>query len=325
MLQYRYRTDAPPTRRTPGALPEGADQPWSDYAPLAGRPALRWPGGARVALWICPNVLHYEYAPPQDPWLDMWSRMPQPDVLAYGRQDYGSRVGFWRMLEVLDAHRARCTACVNLEALERYPAIREAAVARDWRYLGHGMNNSRFIYGHSEAEERAYYAAMRERLEALTGVRLQGMGGPGPQSATESTPDALAALGFLYHADWFHDDQPFPLRVREGRLISLPYALEINDAPFFGAAFDADEFTEAAKRQFDTLWREGEHSGRVMCLSIHPALIGQPQRVRCLDDILSYLLSRPGVWQATGDEIAAHYYASHYAEVLGWLDARRSA
>jgi hypothetical protein len=164
---------------------------------------------------------------------------------------------------------------------------------------------------------------MRERLESLTGVRMQGMGGPGPQAATESTPDLLAELGFLYHADWFHDDQPFPLRVRAGRLISLPYSIEINDAPFMGAAFEADQFVDAVKRQFDTLWSEGAEQGRVMCISLHPALIGQPQRVRYLDELLSYVLSRPGVWQATGDEIAEHYYANHYAEVLAWLDSRK--
>ncbi len=322
MLQYRYRAGGPPTRQT--RRHGDADQAWTDYVPAIDRPVLRWPDNARVALWICPNILSYEYMAPADPWLDMWTRMPQPDVLAYGRQDYGNRVGFWRMLEVLDAHNVRCTACVNVEALERHPEICKAAVARDWRYLGHGISNSRFIYGLSEAEERAYYEDMRRRLHALTGVTLQGMGGPGPQSATESTPDVLAALGFRYHADWFHDDQPFPLRVREGRLISLPYALEINDAPFLGAAFDADEFAEAARRQFDRLWVEGADSARVMCLSLHPALIGQPQRVRYLDEMLAYMLSRPGVWQATGDEIADHYYASHFEAVQRWLDARRA-
>jgi peptidoglycan/xylan/chitin deacetylase (PgdA/CDA1 family) len=321
MLQYRYRSDAPPTRSSASDL----DQRWSDYAPIDGRPRLSWPAGARVALWISPNLLHYEYAPPQDPWLDMWSRMPQPDVLAYGRQDYGARVGFWRMLEVLDAHRVRCTACVNVEALERYPSICEAAVARDWRFLGHGMNNSRFIYGHSEAQERAYYAHMQSRLESLTGARMRGLGGPGPQAATDSTPDLLAEMGFLYHSDWFHDDQPLPLRVRSGRLISLPYAIEMNDAPFLGSAFEAEQFAEAVKRQFDTLWVEGEAQGRVMCISLHPALIGQPQRIRYLDELLAYVLSRPGVWQATADEIAEHYYAHHYDEVLAWLDARQSA
>jgi hypothetical protein len=31
------------------------------YSPIVGRPPLRWPDGCRVALWVCPNIEHYEY------------------------------------------------------------------------------------------------------------------------------------------------------------------------------------------------------------------------------------------------------------------------
>lgn len=320
MLQYRYRAGAPATGKTR----EGADQSWSDYSPIIDRPVITWPGNARVAVWICPNILSWDFIPPQDPWLDAWARMPVPDVLAYGRQDYGNRVGFWRMLEVLDRHDTPCTAVINTEALERYPAIRDAAKERRWRYLGHGMSNTRFIYGHDAAAEKAYYTEMRDTVAQLTGMPLIGMGGPGPQSATENTPDILAELGFLYHGDWYHDDQPMPLRVRAGRLISLPYAAEVNDAPFLGSAFEADDFCEVVKRQFDQLYREGEHSGRVMCISIHPTLIGQPQRARYLDEALRYVFSHAGVWKTTGDAIALHYMAHHYDVLLAHLDARRA-
>ena len=34
-----------------------------DYSPIIERPRLEWPNGARVALWIAPNVEHYEYLP----------------------------------------------------------------------------------------------------------------------------------------------------------------------------------------------------------------------------------------------------------------------
>jgi len=324
MLQYRYRPDAPATRRTREAGPDG-DQTWSDYSPIIDRPKITWPGGKRVAVWVCPNVLSWEYMPPADPWLDAWARMPIPDVLAYGRQDYANRVGFWRMLDVLDKHDTPCTAVINTEALTRYPAIRDAAVERKWKYLGHGVNNTRFIFGHDEAEEKAYYTGMRDTVASLTGMQMIGMGGPGPQSATEATPDLLAELGFVYHADWYHDDQPMPLRVKSGRLISLPYAAEVNDAPFLGAAFEADDFLDVIKRQFDTLYAEGEHSGTVMCISIHPQLIGQPQRARYLDEALQYVFSHPGAWKTTGDAIAEHYMASHYDAALRYLDARKAA
>ena len=34
-----------------------------DYLPIVDRPVIKWPNDARVALWISPNVEHYEYMP----------------------------------------------------------------------------------------------------------------------------------------------------------------------------------------------------------------------------------------------------------------------
>jgi peptidoglycan/xylan/chitin deacetylase (PgdA/CDA1 family) len=315
MLQYAYRTDSPATPRRRNS------QEWVQFSAIDARPALRWPNGARVALWVCPNILHYEYDPPPDPWVDAWARMPAPDVMMYGRQDYANRVGFWRMLEVLDRHAIRCTAVVNSAALQKNPSIRDAVVERGWAYLGHGMLNTRFVYGMGEAEESAYYREMRDSVESLTGVRMTGTGGPGPQSSTENTPDVLAALGFTYHGDWFHDDEPFPLRVRQGRLISMPYAMDTNDAPYLGSAFEADGFADMVKRQWDRLYEEGAERGKIMCLSLHPALFGQPQRIRFLEQIFQHICAHRDVWHATGDEIAAHYMAHHHAAMVGHLEA----
>ena len=33
------------------------------YSPVVERPKLSWPKGARVAVWVCPNIEHYEYLP----------------------------------------------------------------------------------------------------------------------------------------------------------------------------------------------------------------------------------------------------------------------
>jgi allantoinase len=315
MLQYAYRPSYPPTQRTRQA------QEWVSYAAAPSLPPVTWPGGARVALWICPNVLHYEYMPPPDPWIDAWARMPAPDVLMYGRQDFANRVGFWRMLEVIDRYDMRCTAVLNADALRLNPSIRDAMVERQWAYLGHGINNTRFVHGMDEAQESAYYRQMVDTVLEQTGTRMRGTGGPGPQSATENTPDILATLGFSYHSDWFHDDVPFPLNVRSGKLISLPYAMDINDAPFFGSAFEADDFVAMAMRHFDVLYREGQTSGKVMCVSLHPALFGQAHRIACLSELFEYFRSHPAVWHATGDEIAAHYMRHHYEPAIAHLKA----
>jgi peptidoglycan/xylan/chitin deacetylase (PgdA/CDA1 family) len=315
MLQYSYRPQSPPTRQT--RTPE--DQSWVDYLPIGERPRLVWPNNARIAVWVCPNVLFYELNAPADPWINAWSRMT-PDVMMYGRQEFGPRVGFWRMLDVLDKHNVPCTAVLNVEALLRYPDIRRALIERRWDVLGHGMTNTRFICGMSEDEERAHYRDMLAIVRDC-GLSMAGMGGPGPQAATESTPDLIAEAGFLYYSDLFHDDEPFPIRVRRGRLISMPYSIELNDVPALATAFEGDYFLTLIKRQFDRLYAEGANSGRVMCLAVHPHVIGQPHRTKYLDLALAYIKSFPDVWFATGRQIAEHYMTNSYDAVQARIAA----
>jgi allantoinase len=317
MLQYGYRPQFPPTRRTRNDV----DQSWIDYLPITERPQLVWPGNARLAVMVCPNVLYYELTPPPDPWINPWARMT-PDVMMYGRQEFGSRVGFWRLLNILDKHNMPCTAVLNVAALAKFPDIRAAIVERKWDLLGHGMYNTRFICGLSEEEERAYYLEMLRITRELTGIEMKGMGGPGPQAATENTPDLLAEEGFLYYADFFHDDQPFPINVNSGKLISMPYSVEINDVPILSIAYEGDAFVEIVRRQFDRLYAEG---GRVMCITVHPAVIGQAQRAKYVDLALQYVKSFPDVWFATGRQIAEHYMANCYDAVVEKLVTWRRA
>jgi hypothetical protein len=65
-------------------------------------------------------------------------------------------------------------------------------------------------------------------------------------------------------------------------------------------------------RTFDVLLREAKEndSGRVMCIALHPYLIGQPHRIDTLDRVLNRICSHPDVWSATGGEIVDHYLKS---------------
>ena len=302
MLQYSYRPNFPPTRQTRHTT----DQDW--LRPSGKAPAIRWPGGARIAVWVCVAVLDYEYRPVDDPWVNAWSRTVAPDVLGYSRQEYGNRVGFWRVLEQLGKHSIRPTAVINTDALHRWPSIARIMADAHWDVLGHGISNTRFIYGSSRAAELAHYREMIATVDKLTGLRMAGMGGPGPQAGTEDTPDLMAEAGFLYSSDWSCDDVPVPLNVRAGRLIALPYPIEMNDVSALASA-EADEFAAAACRQFDRLRAEG---GRVFSLCLHPALMGQPQRIAHLDHIFAHICRHEDVWHATGAEIAAFYDRQYY-------------
>jgi peptidoglycan/xylan/chitin deacetylase (PgdA/CDA1 family) len=239
-------------------------------------------------------------------------RVPAPDVQQYSLRDYGNRVGFWRMLEVLDRYGIRCSTTLNLSVLSQFPEVREAMLARDWVFVNHGFYNTRSITNFDEEEERAFYAAIRAEFRTLTrGREIVGQSGPAG-SNTERTPDLLAEAGFLYQTDWKFDDHPVPIHVRQGRLVCIPYTGELNDVPMLSRHFEADYFAECCIRQFDRLYAEGAENGRLMCIAIHPFVIGRPHRIGYLDEILDHIMGHEGVWQATTDDIARYYLANHY-------------
>ena len=287
-----------------------------DYSPIIDRPIIKWPNDARVALWISPNVEHYEYMPDDDSARTPWPRTPFPDVQQYSYRDYGNRVGFWRMLESLDKYNIRCCVSLNMAVLEHFPEIGQAMVQRDYDYMSHGIYNTRYLYTYTEDQEREFYRDTIDTLKLHTGKQLKGMLGPAI-SGTERTPDLMAEAGLIYHTDWMHDDQPVPIKVKSGKLVSVPYSIELNDSSLLrDNHYEGDYFARICKAQFDQLYKEGAESGRVMCIALHPFLIGQPHRIKYLDDILSHIMSHDGVWQTTADDIADYYNENYYDDAV---------
>jgi allantoinase len=301
-----------------------------DYLPFNDRPKIKWPNNARVAFWVIPNVEHYQYVPAAGTGRQKVAHgnpsFPDPDIAVNVRRDYGSRVGFWRMLNVLDKHKIRCTVNINLAVLEHFPEERDAMVERDWDFCCHGVYNTRAEpKGLSVEEQRTWVADSIEFIKRTTGKQLKGFNVL--SRATEELPDILAEHGIIYHADYMHDDQPTPIKVTKGKLVSIPYGAEINDSVMTqrNRPWEGDVFFEMAKDAFDRLYAEGEDNGMVLCLPVHPWCSGYPYRINYLDRILDYVMSHDGVWQATADEIAEHYIANYYDDVLAHIASRKAA
>src|SRR6266566_4141155 len=253
------------------------------YVPINDRPKLTWPNGARLAVWIIPNI---EFFPltrgiagsPYD------SRATVPSVRAWAQRDYGNRVGIWRIMDVMSKRGIRASPTLNSDICDHHPQIVKAAVELGWEILGHNETNSRWLNQMEPEEERQSIA------RAL--------------AETWHTLDYLIEEGCLYIADWVNDDQPYLMDVGGKRLVSIPYSYEINDSPFLHTRNGTiDQFVAAIKRQFDTLYAEGAQSGRVMAICLHPYLIGVPHRIAGLDEALGYIAAHDGVWFATGSEI----------------------
>jgi peptidoglycan/xylan/chitin deacetylase (PgdA/CDA1 family) len=143
------------------------------YSAIVDRPPVRWPDGKRVALWLAPNVEHYEYLPPPQ-MTDRWRRFPHPDVLGYASKDASNRVAFWRMLEIFDHYKVRAAVSLNVAVLEHFPEVRDAMVERDWAFMSHGVYNTRYLFGMSVEDEREFYRHTAAVIKNQTGKVLKG-------------------------------------------------------------------------------------------------------------------------------------------------------
>jgi peptidoglycan/xylan/chitin deacetylase (PgdA/CDA1 family) len=276
------------------------------YSPIIERPPIRWPGDAGLALWVIPNVEFFaldEKVPPQAGGGDT-----VPDIPTWSVRDYGNRVGFFRLMAVLDRYGIRATVALNSDLCAEHPQLIRAGVERGWEFMGHNQSNTRRLNGVPPQEEHGIIKGTLDTIERSTGVRPKGWLSSGLQETWESL-DLLAAEGCGYVADWVNDDLPYVMELEEGRnLVSVPYSYSINDKPAFEVHHrTADEFEAMIKAQFDVLWREGTTAGRVMAIALHPYIIGAPHRIGALDRALEHICRHEGVWLATGNEIAEHF------------------
>ena len=102
-----------------------------EYSAISQRPKWQLPEGARVAVWITPNIEHFHYDKPAMSPTPMTAGL-RPDVLNYAWRDYGARVGVWRLMEILDRQGFVATAALNSEACLHYPAIVHQGNKLNW-------------------------------------------------------------------------------------------------------------------------------------------------------------------------------------------------
>jgi peptidoglycan/xylan/chitin deacetylase (PgdA/CDA1 family) len=222
-------------------------------------------------------------------------------------------------MKVLDKFGLRASVLLNSDVCARCPNIIAEGNKRKWEWLGHGMTNNRRISDYSSDEERNAIKEVRETITAAAGVSPKGWLGPvGAESF--DTPDHLAAEGFEYVCDWASDDEPIPMRVREGKMIAMPYQQGVNDLGLmFQSHYSPEQYYRQVCDQFDTLYEEGGESGKVMALPLHTFVIGLAYRIKYLERALAYICSHTDLWLTTGGEIADWYYKNNYQKPSGTL------
>ena len=146
-------------------------------------------------------------------------------------------------------------------------------------------------------------------LKSFTGQSPRGWMSPG-WSETFDTPDLLCEAGIGYVCQWVIDDLPAWLYTKHGRMIALPYGLDLNDSVLY--AIEKHSSSEMKLRVDQTIRTfareiEQEKQPRVLTLPLHPHLSGVPHRIGFLADVLDMLLARNDTVFMNGSQIASWF------------------
>ena len=285
----------------------GMDHRRYDFSMLGGRPPVVWPDGAGVALWVNVAVQFFPldqrgkpFAPPGG------MTTPYPDLRHFTLREYGHRVGIVRCLEALDAFGIRPTFSVNAALAERCPGLLDRLVRRGDEILASSWHMDTLHHGElAFAEERAIVEKTLATLRERTGQAVEGWVSPA-RSQSRHTPDLLAAQGVRYMGDWINDELPYAFRTDAGDLVALPLSLELDDQFLIGANLHSEwEYATQIMDACDFLAAEAARTGqgRLLSLSVHPWLMGQPHRIAAFESVLRHLAGCTSIWSASASDI----------------------
>jgi allantoinase len=285
----------------------GLDHDWFVHEPIFKRAPIVWPGHKRIALWITVPIEFFPLDAPTLPIRPLGGLdRGYPDFWSYSNRDYGTRIGVYRIMRVLDAMGLRATAAVNAVVATRYPRIIEEMVRRNWEIAANGIDMGHVHHGKLKLEkERELIQRARDTLSKSSGKRIAGWHSPGHSEST-STLVLLAENGFEYVADWANDDLPYMMKTTAGPLCAMPLTHEWSDRVLLVQHnLTIEDYEAQVLHAFHCLCAEAERheGGRILSLSISPWIIGYPHRISALERILAKVLDTGSVWHETGLEI----------------------
>jgi putative urate catabolism protein len=295
-------------------------------------PSVTWPGGARLAVQFALNYEEGGELSPlngdetSEPFMNevpLPALVGQRNTTSESLYDYGSRVGFWRILRMFEERKLPMTAYAVGRALELNPDVGVALAERGHEVAGHGY---RWIDYRNIPEdvERANIATTYDLIKGITGMPPVGW------FTGRISPNTRRLVaehgGFTYDSDAYDDDLPYWVKVGGKPHLVIPYTFDANDMKFATVPphmTSNDEFTRYLIDGFDVLYAEGATSPKMMSVGLHCRIAGRPGRAKALERFLDYVCSFDDVWVCTRAQIAERWNANHGPEPDS-LDGRAS-
>lgn len=281
---------------------EGYDHDLYEWSKIFARKPVQWHAGKSVAVWVCVSLEWFPMTPADSPFRAPGHMVtPYPDYRHYTAREYGTRVGFYRLLDAFRSAGIRVSVATNGAIARRYPQIIRDIAADGHELIAHSTDmNGTIATGLPEDRERLLIKQSLDALEA-TGVRATGWLSIA-RSESWNTPRLLEEAGLTYTCDWVNDELPY--RFSNG-LINMPLNHELSDRQILTVQQQSvDSYAQQIEDAFE--WLAGEaaiHGGRMLPLHITPYIMGLPYRIDAFEALLAKLLERPQAWFATGQEI----------------------
>ncbi len=271
-----------------------------------------WPKGKRCAVMFSFDLDGETLWTSRNP--DNWNR---PGNLAQG--SYGPRVGTRKILGVLEKHQVKSSFFTPAWIIEKYPEICREIVRR-----GHEMGYHGYLHEFDGAagyeKEKEIMTQCLDIFERVLKVRPEGYRSP-LYEITDAGVSLIDEFDFLYSSNFMDDDFPYfwsDLK-RPANVVELPTQWLWEDASFFFFTLSEPvrRGIKSCKQVFDIWIEEFDavyENGAFLNLVFHPQIIGRFSRIKLIDDLLSYMKSRPGTWIAAGKDIAKFWHKKREVE-----------
>lgn len=266
--------------------------------------AKYWPNGAQLVISVS---MQFETGGQSEGAESPFSGNPlpkgNPDLPAESWYRYGAQEGMGRMMDLWKKYDIKVTSHVVGDAAIKYPEIAKRMANEGHEIAAHGIAWSN-QWDKSYNEELKFVKDGIDAVERITGKRAVGYNCNWLRRSP-NTLKVLQDLSFLYHIDDLSRDEPFITHVKGKKFVVMPYTLRNNDiVNISGNHWSPDQFLTQLKMEFDQLYAEGETKRRMMSISFHDRIGGQPALIRAMEEFIKYTKEKQGVVFMRKDEIA---------------------